>query len=316
MTSTHPVRAARHPRPGVRETYSLVMDGTGAGTAIMLAVAAVLWFAYLVPTWLRRREYLATERTATRLQQTIRVLAETAEIPDAVRVAATAREAARQERILRAQQRRSDAMAARQVAAVRRETPSSAPRPALHPDVLRRRRMRRTRLGASLLMVVATVVALVQVWLIATTGMTPGAVGVLALAGVGGAVAIAVQRRLDARAMPRVASSSRQRTAVQVRDVAAPAERREPWTPVEMPRPMYLSRPASEPLSPRPDLQEALRAAAAEAEATLRAAQASPEVVRLRSARPSKYAGMGVLGPDSVESTDLDEVLRRRRSAG
>ncbi|WP_309707859.1 hypothetical protein [Pseudolysinimonas sp.] len=290
------------------------MDGTGAGTAIMLAVAAVLWFLYLVPTWLRRREYLATERTATRLQQTIRVLAETAEMPDAVRVAATAREAARQERMLRAQERRADAMAARQVAAVRRETPASAPRPNLDPDVLRRRRMRRTRLGASLLMVAATVVALTQVWLIATTGMTLGAVGILAVSAAGGAVAIAVQRRLDARAMPR-AGSARPRTAVQVRDVA-PAAQRQPWTPVEMPRPMYLSRPAPEPLAPRPDLAEALRAAAAEAEATLRAAQTSPEVVRLRSSRSSKYAGMGVLGPDAVEATDLDEVLRRRRSAG
>jgi hypothetical protein len=38
--------------------------------------------------------------------------------------------------------------------------------------------------------------------------------------------------------------------------------------------------------------------------------------VRLRSSRPSKYAGMGVLGPDAVETPDLDEVLRRRRSAG
>jgi hypothetical protein len=291
------------------------MDGTGAGTAIMLAIAAVLWFLYLVPTWLRRREYLATERTATRLQQTIRVLAETAELPDTVRVAATAREAARQERLLRAQQRRSDAMAARQVAAVRRETPSSTPRMSLDPDILRRRRMRRTRLGASLLMVAATAVALVQVWLIATTGMTPGAVGVLGLAGAGGATAIAVQRRLDARAMPRVAASARTRTAVQLPE-ATPEVRRRPWTPVEMPRPMYLSRPAPESVAPRVDLQEALRAAAAEAEATLRAAQASPEVVRLRSSRPSKYAGMGVLGPDAVETPDLDEVLRRRRSAG
>lgn len=259
------------------------MDGTGAGTAIMLAIAAVLWFLYLVPTWLRRREYLATERTATRLQQTIRVLAETAEVPDPVRIAATAREAAL--------------------------------RPSLDPDVLRRRRMRRTRLGASLLMVATTIVALVQVWLIATTGMTPGAAGVLALAGVGGAVAIAVQRRLDARAMPRAAASARSRTAVQLPEAAAEV-RRQPWTPVEMPRPMYLSRPAPEPVTPRADLQEALRAAAAEAEATLRAAQASPEVVRLRSSRPSKYAGMGVLGPDAVETPDLDEVLRRRRSAG
>jgi hypothetical protein len=289
------------------------MDGTGAGTAIMLAVAALLWFVYLVPTWLRRREYLATERTATRLQQTIRVLAETAELPDEVRVAATAREAARRERVLRAQERRADAMAARQVAAVRRQTPFPT-QASLDPDVLRRRRMRRTRRGASLLMAAATIVGLVQIWLVATTGMTPGAVGVLAAAAVGGAVAIAVQRRLDIRAMPR-ATSVRARNAVQMGDVA-PEVRRRPWTPVDVPRPMYLSRPTPEPLAPRPDLQEALRVASADAEATLRAAQSSPEVVRLRSSRSSKYAGMGLLGPDAVETPDLDEVLRRRRSTG
>ena len=61
------------------------MELTGLGGGIMLAIAAVLWLVYLLPTWLRRREYLATERNAVRLQQTIRVLAETAEVPAPVR---------------------------------------------------------------------------------------------------------------------------------------------------------------------------------------------------------------------------------------
>ena len=47
----------------------------------MLALAAGLWLAYLVPNWLRRKEFAATERNAVRLQQTIRVLAETSEAP-------------------------------------------------------------------------------------------------------------------------------------------------------------------------------------------------------------------------------------------
>jgi hypothetical protein len=298
------------------------MDGTGASAAIMLVIAAVLWFLYLVPTWLRKREYLATERTATRLQQTMRVMAETAEMPEQVRVAATAREAARQERLLRAEQRRADASAAREVAAVRRATPASAPRPALDGDVLRRRRMRRTRLGASLLMIAATIVAGVQVVLIATTGMSVGGFFVMLGAVAGGSVAIVVQRRLDALAMPRRASAGGARTAVQVPAVpvatAAPAPR-EPWTPVRTPEPLYLSRPAAPVAAPRPELAEALRAAAATSEAALRAAQEAPEVASLRPvapAKPSRYAAMGVLGPDATESTDLDEVLRRRRSAG
>jgi len=52
-----------------------------SGTAVLLAVAGVLWLVYLVPIWLRRSEYLATERNAARLGQTLRVLAETAEQP-------------------------------------------------------------------------------------------------------------------------------------------------------------------------------------------------------------------------------------------
>ncbi len=58
--------SARHPSARVCDSYSHVMDGTGAGTAIMLAVAALLWFVYLVPTWLRRREFIAAEHGAGR----------------------------------------------------------------------------------------------------------------------------------------------------------------------------------------------------------------------------------------------------------
>jgi hypothetical protein len=74
------------------------MDVIGGG--VLVAAAAALWIAYLLPTWLRRRQYLATERNAVRLQQTLRILAETAETPQAVRVEATAREVVTQQRIL------------------------------------------------------------------------------------------------------------------------------------------------------------------------------------------------------------------------
>ena len=68
------------------------MDVIGGG--VLVAAAAALWIAYLLPSWLRRRQYLDTERNAVRLQQTLRILAETAETPEAVRVEATAREVA------------------------------------------------------------------------------------------------------------------------------------------------------------------------------------------------------------------------------
>ena len=74
------------------------MDVIGGG--VLVAAAAALWIAYLLPSWLRRRQYLDTERNAVRLQQTLRILAETAETPEAVRVEATARDVASQQRIL------------------------------------------------------------------------------------------------------------------------------------------------------------------------------------------------------------------------
>lgn len=258
--------SARHPRARAARLYSRVMDGAGAGTAIMLAIAAVLWFLYLVPTWVRKRRFLAAE-----------VLGEEA----------------RPQR-----------------------TPREKPvrvRPVVHSAELRRRRQRRTRFAATLVLAAALVATGVQAWLIASTGMTLGAFFVLVAAVTAGGAAIATHRRLNAVASRGVAAPVRARTAVQVRDVAAPAAGQASWTPVQLPRPTYLAHPAPEVTVTTGDLEEALRAAAAKAEATLRAAQEAPEVTPLRN---SKYAGMGLLAPDAVEERDLDEVLRRRRSAG
>jgi Membrane protein involved in colicin uptake len=87
------------------------MRGDLLGGGVVVAVAAALWLIYLVPTWLHRREYLATERNAVRLQQTLRILAETAETPHEVRLEATAREVARQRKALKAAQRAADVRA-------------------------------------------------------------------------------------------------------------------------------------------------------------------------------------------------------------
>src|SRR6478736_3564775 len=96
------------------------MDAIGGG--VLVAVAAALWVAYLLPTWFRRGQYLATERNAVRLQQTLRILAETAETPEEVRVEATARDVAVQQRILaqRSEQARLEAEAAEQLAIAER----------------------------------------------------------------------------------------------------------------------------------------------------------------------------------------------------
>jgi hypothetical protein len=313
------------------------MEATGIGTAVMLAVAAGLWFLYLVPTWLKRREYLATERTATRLQQTLRIMAETAEVPEAVHVEATVRDAARQQRILRAQERRRAEQLRREEQADRaaeraaeRATGRSAD--GMSSAALRRRRIRRTRVLASVLMIGATVVGVAQVALIAATGAVVASWVVLAAAGAVACVAVGVQRRLNIVAAPRPVG--RPANAAPVRADVAPSAAEPPapreWTPVPLPRPRYLERPAPQPATPTIDTAALLRAAAEEAERARRAAHAEPEVVPFRPRTPareiaaatappavgSRFARMGLVDPRDTAAPDLDEVLRRRRSAG
>ena len=76
------------------------MNSDVLGGGVMVAVAAILWVAYLMPTWARRRQYLATERNAVRLQQTMRILAETAEVPREVHLEASARTVLTQRKLL------------------------------------------------------------------------------------------------------------------------------------------------------------------------------------------------------------------------
>ncbi|HEY0249572.1 MAG TPA: hypothetical protein VGC45_15070 [Gryllotalpicola sp.] len=95
-------------------------DGNLLGGGVVVALAATLWLVYLIPTWLRRREYMATERNAVRLQQTLRILAEAAEVPEEIHVEATARDVAETQKALRKVQQRAVAEAKERAAAAAR----------------------------------------------------------------------------------------------------------------------------------------------------------------------------------------------------
>lgn len=75
------------------------MDGQVLGGGVVVLVAAGLWLVYLLPTWHSRRQYDAAERNAVRLNQALRVLAETSETPEEVRLELNARTAAAQQRL-------------------------------------------------------------------------------------------------------------------------------------------------------------------------------------------------------------------------
>lgn len=69
------------------------MEGNVLGGGVLFAAIALLWVAVLVPSIIRRRAFRAAEQNAARLQRTLRILAETAEVPEEHRVEANAKEA-------------------------------------------------------------------------------------------------------------------------------------------------------------------------------------------------------------------------------
>lgn len=310
------------------------METTGGGTTVLIALAAVLWLVYLVPIWRRRREYLATERNAIRLQQTLRIMAHATEVPDAVRAELTARDVAAQQRSLAARQRELAAIErAREAAAqraLRARLAESAPGLMAEMDAARRgqRRLRRTRAFTSL----TTLLALVGAAVAATSGAWAW-IGLAAFVAVSGGMLLTGL----ARAQRRRAHVVTRATAPAFVDLAPQAPRvpsaaRREWTPVPLPKPTYLSAPVvpAGAAAPALDHAAALAAAAAEAERAQRAAAApavaAPATAASRSSdgtereveRPaaSRFARMGVIEGLPGRAPDLDEVLQRRRAAG
>ena len=88
-----------------------------------------------------------------------------------------------------------------------------------------------------------------------------------------------------------------------------------------VPQPLYLSKPPLQRAAAAVDAGTLLRQAAAQAEAEELAARPAAPVVPLRADPPaaertSRFAAMGIVDPADSAVTDLDEVLRRRRTAG
>ncbi len=294
------------------------MDVIGGG--VLVAAAAALWIAYLLPSWLRRRQYLATERNAVRLQQTLRILAETAETPEAVRVEATAREVATQQRILHehevtarlaaeaaehlaiAERRAAEeaAGAARELAAsaapitepiptVAAAQSAAAPTGATSTDAARRRRSLRRRRGLSSLLLLAGLLTVIG-------GLVAAAFGASLLIAAGGALAMVL-------AITFLAGLARVHIAVPVTaPVAAPqAEPFEPielaeeepedhgWTPQPLPKPLHLSRGTIAAAAMASiEAAERLRRSSVEAELARRAEELEPAVPSIE--RPSRGA--------------------------
>lgn len=82
-------------------TYRGAMGGQVLGGGVIVFVAVALWLVYLLPSWQSRHRFTSAERNAVRLNQALRVLAETAETPREVRLELTARTAHQQTKLAR-----------------------------------------------------------------------------------------------------------------------------------------------------------------------------------------------------------------------
>jgi hypothetical protein len=295
------------------------------GGGAIIAFAAVLWLLYLTPTWLRRREYLRTERTAVRLQQTLRVLAETAEVPEEIRAEVSAKSVAEQHRALRESARHAESVARPRDARAERALARSGRGPreprsrAIAVSDIAAARLRRSRVLATNILVIGITLS---GWGVSDVA-SGGPLEFLAAGLVVCFVAVALLQRAST-----VAAAHRAVTAV---DHAAfvPEESRsftewqeaEPsrptWTPVPQPLPRYLDRRAATATAAAPvrddiAIAASLRAAAQRADDALRAAYKAPEVAALHRRDVDAIDAMNESGP---VVTDLDGVLRRRRSA-
>ena len=309
------------------------MGGQVLGGGVIVLVAVVLWLVYLLPSWQGRHQFYAAERNAVRLNQALRILAETSETPQEVRLELNARTVLAQQRLARqAQSEREHAelqraraelsltkLQARADAAAARERAAAEARAAsARPELRRSRARRRARL-------VTTLVALVAVGLGVWGGITLAAGGSAVLLVVAVATALTsvlLLQRMSAvtrRAVAPAVAAPVVRAPSAVQDVTLASDR-VAWTPRELSRPLTASagsRAAT--VLDEVDARAALRRAALEERMRARAERLRPvsldqaRAASVSQARGDEFAGGPAAGDEAIEA-HVRRLLERRAS--
>lgn len=321
------------------------------GGGVIVLVAVLLWLLYLLPSWHSRYQYQAAERNAVRLNQALRVLAETSETPGEVRLELNARTALAQQKLARRVQAekesvgleaaRAELAAAKAQAAVDREVAKADRRRAAAdaeaarekaradaalareralveasvaralPAVRRARARRRVRLTASIIGVVAVAVAGLGGYL-GAIGAGWTMLAAGATVAVGSLIVLGRMNTVARRAASRVVATEVVREATALQDVALESERVE-WTPRTLPRPLTASAGSrAAALLDASDAREALRHAAVEEALRERVAQsAPPSIDTARRTRAAEVAFAGPADDERIEAHVRDLLTRR-----
>lgn len=289
------------------------MNGPVLSGGVIVLVAVLLWMLYLLPSWRGRYQYNASERNAVRLNQALRVLAETSETPDEVRLELNARTALAQQKLAKRVQSEKEAA---ELVRLRAELAATRADPVLRQA----RARRRVRIVAASLLLAGLAVAGVGIWQLLTTGAQ-------ALIWVGGVLAVvaavvlqkmaSVARRGARRPVPVAVEDAAQRVSPPLHD-----QGRASWTPRPLPEPMVaVSGSLAQTARAEIEAQQELRRAERVADLRRRAERmAPPEPVAIPvAASPgaesaSPYARMGFV--DDAEIEDHVRQLLHRRAAG
>ncbi|WP_136031595.1 hypothetical protein [Microbacterium sp. PF5] len=280
------------------------MDGPVLSGGVIVLVAVLLWMLYLLPSWRGRFQYNAAERNAVRLNQALRVLAETSETPSEVHVELNARTVLAQQKLAKRVQSQREAA---ELEALREQLAATKADPA----VRRARARRRTRMLATSTLLLGLVAAGFGVWQLLAAGSS-------VLLWVGGALtftaALILQRMASvavrAARRPRVAvPAEAQRVAPELHD-----QGRATWTPRPLPEPMVsVTGSRAHVARAEMDAQQARRDAARRAELRERAERLAPAppVAIPAPAADSPYARMGFVDDAEIEA-HVRELLARR----
>ena len=257
------------------------VESAFSSTALLVAIAAVLWVVYLVPVWVKRSEYLATERNATRLGQTLRVLAETAEASPELRAELSARDVWRKSR----------------------DAERSVNEYGLSDREKKARRRRHLRIITTVFTTLA-LAGLLGAWVAGAASWVIFATGGKVIAGM-----------ITLQVLASMAKPKPQQAGAVMPPVAA--KRRAPvnpraWTPPPIPEPMSTRQTIPAQADVLPSREELLRKARAAAEVA-RPEEAAAEAATL--APVSAFDQMGRVESGGTPATpNLDEVLQRRRA--
>ncbi len=278
------------------------MDGPVLSGGVIVLVAVLLWMLYLLPSWRGRFQYNAAERNAVRLNQALRVLAETSETPGEVRLELNARTALAQQKLAKRVQAEKETA---ELEDLRRQLAATRADPVVR-QARARRRVRAT--GTSALVVGVALVAL-GAWQVAATGTST-------LLWLGGAIVVAtgfLLQRMAVVAMRAARRSVPQAVAAAPR-VAPPLhdQGRASWTPRPLPEPLVsVAGSRAQAARAEMDAQDERRKAARLAELRERAERmAEPAPPRIPAAA-SPYARMGFVDDAEIEA-HVREMLSRR----